>query len=78
MSIEVHASEWFHHLCLRVGRAREPHGGRGEQPGVEVAGEAVDEKLSIGGKTLSPSVAATVPTEEREGACLGEHSDSAD
>ena len=63
VSIEVHTGERFHHLGLRVRRTREPHGGRGEQPGVEVAGEAVDEKLGIGGKTLSPSVTATVPSE---------------
>ena len=76
--VEVHTRERLHHFSLRVGCARESHGGGCEQPCVEVASEAVDKQLCIGGETLSPSITAAVPTEEREGAGLCKHSDPTD
>ena len=76
--VEVHAREWLHDLGLRVGRAREPHGGGREKPRIKVASETVDEKLGVGGKTLGPSITTAVPSEERESTSLSKHSDPTD
>ena len=41
---------------LGVGSAGEPHGGGGEEPRVQVGGEAVEEQLAVRGQTLAPTL----------------------
>ena len=68
----------YYYLSLWVGRAGEPHGGGGEEARIKVAGETVDQQLGVGGEAISPTIAATVPTEEGERAGLGEEAHTAE
>merc|ERR1719505_397030 len=77
VSVKVDTSERFHRLSLWVGRAGESHGGGREEARIKVAGETVDQQLGVGGEAVSPTIAATVPTEKGECAGLGEEAHTA-
>jgi len=78
VSVKVDTSERFHRLSLWVGSAGESHGGGREEARIKVAGEAVHQQLGVGGEAISPTIAATVPTEEGERAGLGEEAHTAE
>ena len=67
----------YYYLSLWVGLARESHGGGREEARIKVAGETVDQQLGVGGEAVSPTIAATVPTEKGECAGLGEEAHTA-
>merc|ERR1711973_131147 len=78
VAVKVDTSERFHRLSLWVGSAGESHGGGREEARIKVAGEAVHQQLGVGGEAISPTIAATVPTEEGERAGLGEEAHTAE